>query len=551
MAALAGTIAGTLWLIPAVAAQVSGRYLGNGTADVWGHAAGYAWVAAALARGRSPSSPPIDFPAGQAWSVVDLPVAAALAPVTAVLGPSGAWNLGIPLGIGVGAAGAAAWASRRTDPASAVVAGLLWAVAPFVRGVVASGVPEALVLGLVPWMLLAMDERPRLAWLPALLLAWIGPYSALDAAIVVAAWSAWHRRVPVAALAGLGAGGALLAASAWGHPSFAAETDGPVNPGAMWAWASRGGADLANWVVPSLLLPSPEPTVLHRHVAWLGFATGIAAVVLAIRRPELRWLLVAAAVALALTLGPSLRIGGVRTPVPMPGALLGPLVGQNPWRHAGLVALILPMVFATDRRWLAVLLVEGLLAPAPLVPPTVADPVGPIERILAGGEGGVLDLPLDREGRLPKGPQPQRAFVLGAAHGRPIASALYVVPSATRHPAVLALDDAYQRALAADPGWRRPRAPDLPPAPSSGSFPAFVIPGGPASRAELIADGFRDVTLAVDAVPPSARPAFERALTDWLGPPERKTPNRWWWRLSEIEDPPSRDRPDEGEQHHR
>jgi hypothetical protein len=535
-----GLLAAGVWVIPALVAGFRARYLGNGTADIWGHAAGYGWVASALAHGGSPWAPPINHPVGQPWAVVDLPLAALLTPVTLTAGPLAAWHLGLIAIIALGSAGVAAWVGERGDRAAAVLAGLAWAVSPFVRGVVASGVSEALILGLLPWLAVAVKaERRWIAAAIAALVAWTGPYSSLDLLLwlmVIAVDASARRSGVVRALApavcGACVGGVLLGVSAIGHPSFHADLDGPVNPGAMWAWASRGGADLANVFAPWLVLPPAEPTVLHRHVAWVGVVAATLMVASVRRAPgERRWWAALVVGAVVLSLGPELRVWGARTGVPLPGALLGPLLGQNPWRHAGLAALIVPMlVGVADRRWLAVVMLEGLLAPAPWWPPSTPDPVGPVERALATGEGAVLDLPLDREGRLPKGIAPQRAFVLGVAHGRPIASALYVAPAVLDNPAVARLDEQFRAALVHDAGWRRPRAPGAPPPRRNEEpFPGFLLPSS--ARADLARRGFTAVTLAADVVPPSARPAFERALCDWLGEPERRTPDRWLWRL--------------------
>ena len=88
--------------------------IGAGTADTWGHAWGYWWAARALENGQVPyMRAPVNFPQAQTWWIIDLPVAALLTPITAVLGAGAAYNLAFALHAAVGAAAIAALIIRR------------------------------------------------------------------------------------------------------------------------------------------------------------------------------------------------------------------------------------------------------------------------------------------------------------------------------------------------------------------------------------------------------------------------------------------------------
>ncbi len=94
--------------------------LGAGTADLWGHALGYGQVARQVARGLAPGLDlPLRWPEGQRWWIIDLPVAVAVAPLTAGLGPMAATNAALAGHLVLGlrpwppACGGAAWARWR------------------------------------------------------------------------------------------------------------------------------------------------------------------------------------------------------------------------------------------------------------------------------------------------------------------------------------------------------------------------------------------------------------------------------------------------------
>lgn len=506
-------------------ALARGDWLGGGTADVWGHAWGYAWTARALGAGGWPLVAPLD--GGQRWWLVDPPVALAAAPVAAVFGPKAAWNL---VQLALPALVAASFADalgrwRGGDPGGRAAFGVALGLSPFARGAVASGVPEAHAVLFLPWLAAAAatGASPWVVALAALALATSGPYAPVGGVVVAVAWLVARRPIGgsgVAAAIGGGAGAAIqLAGLAWaGHPALAGGGGGVANPGATWAWAARGGADVANYLVPRLLLPPPDGQTLHRHAAWVGLtAVGLAA---ARGDRAARGLLAVGGAALVLSLGAHLRGLGVDTGIPLPAALV-PGLGANAYRLAGLAAACAlaaawAAAGARARPWAVVIVLEGLLlAPIEATVPGAPDPTGPIDAWLAAHPGAVVDLPLDREGRLPKGPCPQVGFAHQAAHGQPIASALYRAPAALSVPPIASIDEAIARAARADRAWARPENP-----PRVGeSRPGAPFAANRSDRDRLRGLGYVWLTFDARCVPPEARGSARATLDRWLGAP--------------------------------
>jgi hypothetical protein len=539
-AAAAAALATLLTLLGLAAPTLrDGAWIGNGTADLWGHAWGYAWTARSVATGAWPWLAPLD--GGQPWWLVDPPLAIAAAPVAAAFGPRVAWNT-VQLVLPALVAASYADALRRWrggDPVGQAAFGWALAVSPFARGLFASGVPEGFaVLGL-PWLTAAAGGgvAAGVVAVVAAAIALSGPYAAvaglaIGVALVVA-------RVPlqrghVAAAVGGASGAALQVGGllATAHPALGGGGGGALNPGSTWAWAARGGADLANFVAPRLLLPPPEASTLHRHVVYLGVIALAAAILGARRDPAARGLLVLGAVAAVLSLGDRLGILGLDTGLPLPAALL-PGLGANAYRLAGLtVAAVLAAAWrGADRRAALVavgITLEGLwAAPVERLLPGAADPISASDGFLAANPGAVVDLPVDREGRLPKGPCPQRALVHQAAHGQPIASALYRAPRVLSVAPIRAIDEAIARAGRADRVWARPRNP----VPTGATVAGAPFSATAAERAALKADGYRWLTLDAVCVPPAVRGAVVRTLEGWLGPPVLRDGEGGVWAL--------------------
>ena len=171
--------------------------LGTGTADTWGHAWGYGWAADALSSGRLPFyGAPVDHPGDQRWWIIDFPVAVFLTPWTALFGSGASYNLAMVLHLGVGAGALAALCRRRGGTAAISVAvGVLAAHSPFVRGVITSGIPEALGVLVAPLLVLWLDDALRTgrwrslvgAVITACILVLDGVYGALAGALAAAA----------------------------------------------------------------------------------------------------------------------------------------------------------------------------------------------------------------------------------------------------------------------------------------------------------------------------------------------------------------------------
>ena len=555
--------------------------LGAGTADTWGHAWGYGWTADALLDGRLPfEGAPVNHPAGQAWWVIDLPVAVLLAPVAHIFGTSLAYNVAMLLHVGIGAAATTALVrSRGGTLALSVLAGVLAVHAPFVRGVVTSGVPEALGVLLVPLLVLWLDRGLRSgAWRPLLgasllssVLVLDGVYGALAGALAagiatgVAVWTGPQRaRVATrAAAVATPAFGALLALR-WGlhaseHPALFQGKTRTVMMGDAWILQPLGGSDLAAWVLPAAALPLAEPSTAHRHIVYVGLLLPLLIGWAAWRHRGARRPAAVALAGFVVALGPALFVYGLPlTPAVLPGTLIWLAGATNLYRLAGLVpvvglvAVACALSASPARRWggvaLALVGLEwGLGAPLPAVLPTLADPAGDVEAWLADqpGDGAVLDLPFDREGTRARGPWPQRTFYLQSVHGRPIASGLYAASGMhTRHPALGAFDRSIRTA------WQRRLRPDG--HVDDGRTVRFPEP--PRGRTELIlselvhASGFRHVVLDLELVVEEQRPLARAWVEAWLGPPAQLDPDalRLAWTIAEPDPsaapPPERPR---------
>jgi hypothetical protein len=498
--------------------------------------------------------------------LVDLPVALGLAPVTWLAGPVAAYHTALLGHLALGASGLTWWCTRRgVHPAIAIMAGLLFAWSPFTRGVVASGVPEALAVGLAPWLMDALwhglrGHRGALVAAIALccLLALDGIHALLAGALVGAAvlgHTLWRTRtgaVLARALLVVGVTAIPVALTWWGlvhteHPAVVprAVADGMLDVDPLrWVTAPIEGADLLNVVAPAQLLPTAPPHHRHRHVVYLGW-TLLLAGLLAWREVRTRPVLTWSAVALLLALGPWLRVADIPL-IPLPALALDALGIHNLYRLAGLtvLGLIGSAALAAHRIPLPaalgvglIALLEGVtLAPVPVPVPTVAHPAGDMEVWLSRTEGAIIDLPFDREGLHPRGPWPQRTLMLQTSHGRPIASGLYRRPLALSHNETLQALDAHTLAVwASDREWGRLRAPGHPPADGNPAHPRPTLPAPDrrtADRRQLAALGFTTLVMDFEALPPGSHGALAEALELWLGHPTHRAGARVAWMLS-------------------
>jgi len=577
-AALAPLLLLALTMEPGV--LTGARLLGAGTADLWGHIWGYSWVEQSISGGRLPfRDAPLAWPDGQDWWVIDLSVALLLLPVTALLGAEAAWTLALLAPIAVGAGALCAWLLRRAvPPTHAVVAGVLAATSPFVRGAVVSGVPEALVVLVAP--LLALWMRAGLAgrWIWCLAAGVLGAVMVLDGAYgaiigglvglavtIGALWSGERRSVvlrralAITALPAVAVGVVAAALRASAHPALSSPalilSESVDISGRDWLRETVTGADLLSFVTPAALLPATGPASRHAHIVYVGLACGIAAIAAAWRRPSARGPALLAAVAALLSLGPILQVAGRPVLSPLPGAALHAIGATNLYRLAGLVpgallaAVAIGLARSPPRRaallWFVIALDWGLAPSIPLRLPTVVDPAGAVEAWIAARPepGAVLDLPTDREGTAARGPWPQRNFYLQTHHGRPIASALYATapilrsdPQLSRFAQVIRRSRLRAQPLTAH-RVREPRPPRLVP-PRSRVAQKLV-------RALLDA-GFAFVTLDLELIPPRQREPVKRWAGAWLGAPQVREGLRSAWLIPEDGISPLRPRASEG-----
>lgn len=438
------------------AALTSGGALipGDATADIWGHSWGYWWVAEGLKSGVFPlHGAPVNHPDGQSWWVIDLPVAVLLSPVSLALDAGAAFVASHLLRIGLAAAGVAWWLRRHAVSGRiALFTALMATVGPYTRGVLHSGIPEALGVLAVPWFagllaqgLGAKDEAPRLdrlvySGLVGALLVLDGAYAAIAAGVagVVVLAAArpsvgrFLRGSAVAVTVGLVGLLQQRGLSSIGHRAISHTLEySSFDPG--WQVAALGGADLLNFVLPSWAQGEPPPLVHHRHVAYLGVPLLLAAAWAGWRHRVARILLLAGLLAAFVALGSHLRVAG-HAVLTLPGSVLTGFGAANVYRVAGFASIALLAAVAVGLSGRARVLALGFVAldqtlAFPVVIPSTATPATEVDTWLAEGTGAVLDLPLDRDGRGFPGPFPQVTFFHQTRHGRPIASGFHRVKS--------------------------------------------------------------------------------------------------------------------------
>ena len=124
--------------------QLDASLLGDARIDVWNHAWGYWWFEQALGSGELPVHTQLaGGPEGGALWFIDAAGATAALPVTALLGPSVAYNL--TLLVRVSLAGLAGWLLARelgAKDSGAWLGGLAYATTPFLLCELANGISE-------------------------------------------------------------------------------------------------------------------------------------------------------------------------------------------------------------------------------------------------------------------------------------------------------------------------------------------------------------------------------------------------------------------------
>ena len=467
-----------------------------------------------------------------------------LGPLTLATGAETAYLASLLLRLALAAAGVVWWLRQHgVADRVAVTAGLLVATGPYARGVLHSGVPEALSVLTVPWFagLLAQglgsaERAPRLGRLAgaAAFGIWLvldGMYGAAAGALAGAAvlfsgpMTAGRagRGVIVAAAVGLAAWAQQRGLDALGHGAFAAAFV-PKSFDAGWHTAGLGGADLLNFVLPTWAMPESGAGVRHRHVAYLGIPLLLAAG-LAAKHPVGRGLVALGLVTAGFALGSRLGVGGEKL-LPLPGAVLTASGGVHVYRLAGLAGAALVGAVAVGLagrvRMVALVLValDQSLA-FPLTIPSTPTPTTVVDAWLAEGEGAVLDLPLDREGGGNPGPWPQRTFFDQTRHGRPIASGFHQVRSSVWELRVVRHTQA-----AVGAGWSMAAAGQIPPSP-----PSLRAVTWDRERDELLAQGFTALSLDLSAVRDVQRAELRAWFVGGLGEPTIDDGARVVWSL--------------------
>jgi hypothetical protein len=391
----------------------TGVMIGATTADNSQHAWFLRWFPYALATHRNPlfTSNLIE-PAGVnlMWNTwIPLP-ALLLSPVTLLFGPVASFNVAVTLGVALSGWCAYLAASRFVARrAAAVLAGAAYGFSPFIfdqsytghSNMVIAVVPPLMVL-MLDTILVRQDTTARRAGLlfGALMIAQffiteelLASEAVMIVVVVVAAAIVFRKQVAVRrryALACLGWALAVFVPVV-AYPVWF-QFFGPQVPNRVLTDTNFFVTDLLNVFLPTTA-QGVEPQFardIANHYAgnsgeWGGYVgIPMLAVVLwtAWRRwwyPLVRVLCGGAAVALLLSFGSTLHVGGVDTQVPLPGAILAHLpVLDNlvPSRFAVYVALCTALLFGVfvdslpaRRQSTRVVLVSSVLVAATFVPP--------------------------------------------------------------------------------------------------------------------------------------------------------------------------------------
>ncbi|HET9050505.1 MAG TPA: hypothetical protein VFO60_02315 [Candidatus Dormibacteraeota bacterium] len=314
------------------------------------------------------------------WNTSAVAIAAAVAPVTAALGPVAAYNLVVTVGVIGGAVAARAALTRFTASASAAaVGGLVYGLSPFVVAQAMGHLHMAFAL-YPPLVLLLLTDAVRgtasprrtglLLGLATALQLLVGEelllITAVGAAAVLGVAAFGNPRAagavlrPLAVALGIAGGIAALVDA----PFLLLQFLGPHRP--VGAVLPSGGlvADVEGFIVPTpRQAVSPSFATDHAAVftltaedvdAYIGLPLLL---YLAVRARALwsdrrtRLALVAGGVAAVLSMGPTLQFGHMSAGAPLPWRVLGalPLLDDiAPSRFAVVVDLLLALVVAVE-----------------------------------------------------------------------------------------------------------------------------------------------------------------------------------------------------------
>lgn len=585
-------------ILPVFATAIPGGPVAQ--VDGWQNVWNLWWVQRALASAQNPFVTPLLFyPQGVSLYLQTLGITNGILvlPITALWGPVAGYNAALLLALTLtGLAGYALALHVSGDKRAAFLAGLLFTLAPSHLTRVWDGQLELASLQWAALYLLCLLRaleagRRRDAILAGVLLALTGLTSwyallfmALMSLGLVLLWapsSAHPRPLRARGLGGTGLRGLI------GQAALVAGTAAvlllPVIVPAI-ASATRQGAvarpepdellarsaNLLDFWLPSYLHPLWGEAIFARvGPAWHNFSgdwnAALSYSVLALAalgavtrwRESWRWLVLAGG-ALLFALGSELQIGGWRTGVPLPYALLNLLPGLSLGRRPGLfvaaatLALIPPSALGLSslgaliqRRgrpllWaipLLLMAIELLPRPWPLLPAAMH----PAYQTLAGGSGAVLEVPPAAY----KYVEPQRAQLV---HGRPILGGYLARSPSYPWPNLMP---------AVRPLWKmRPEPADPFVAGSDGPLAALHSYGistvlvrwdqiEPERRAAVrealaqalpgVSPSYADATLAVYQVPDVAPGLIAALAGDGWQRPEGDGARRWRW-MGEVGD---------------
>jgi hypothetical protein len=406
--------------------------------DAYQNAWNHWWVAEALTHGRQPFWTPLLFyPDGVDlfWQTLGFSQGLLALPATLALGPLAGVNFTVLASFALGGYATFLLARRLTSSTpAALVAGAVFAFSPFHMEKVIDGNVEVAAIQWVPCYMLALHlllERP--GWRRALLCGallllaslgswYYGLFCVLYTPCAVAIRMLGRERATALRLALWGALPLLI----WGivlAPKIAdLALAGDQTLRDMRRIQAEHSADLVDFFLPSPVNywwgPAvraardrvyPGAVIWNVALGWVGLALGAAGAI-ACWRVTWRWVLLLGAT-LVLAMGPSLRVAGYATGLPLPFALIQNLPGirasQRPNHMVVVAGVLLAILAAYGVAWLArrlparaawpiaiglvlaIVLVDAYPGPLRIV----RRPVHPYYATLPAPDGALLPLP--------------------------------------------------------------------------------------------------------------------------------------------------------------
>jgi hypothetical protein len=367
----------------------------EGAVDAYQCAWNLWWVASSLSQGRLPFFTwLLFFPQGVDlfWQTLQFSQAVVALPITLALGPLAGFNWAVLSSFAIGGYVTFLFARRVTGSApGALVAGAVFAFSPYHMQKVVDGGLEVSSVQWLPCYFFALYlllERPGIwrSLLCGALLLWVslgswyyGLFSVMITGCAALVWLLIPGAEPAAGpRRGPWPGRERWAAAIWGLtpvvwwglallPRIAGLVAEPDALFDMRALQARRSADLMDFFLPNPLHPLwgpavraareqlyPQAIIWNVALGWVGLALGLLGAVVAWRSAR-RWLALLG-VTLLLALGPTLRVLGHDTGVPLPFALIQDLPGiranQRPNHIVVIGTLLLAILAAYSVAWL-------------------------------------------------------------------------------------------------------------------------------------------------------------------------------------------------------